>query len=137
MAKKKFGLGMAAVMFLAVGLVLAGCGASEEGDGYRIYFKVDNNTSQGITKVEFINGDTANDDVLTSHSVTLAKGDRSMEYRVWGFDIEYGSSTRRFGVKVTFEDGDTLFNWGSAGHESKVLVSVSSYYYMSFSNGNW
>jgi hypothetical protein len=127
-------LGVIAIgVVIAVGL--AGCGEAKEGDGYRIYFKVDNNTSQGITKVEFINGNTANDDVLTSHSVTLAKGDRSMEYRVWGFDIEYGSSTRRFGVKVTFEDGDTLFGTSFAGHESKILVSVS--YYMGFSNGNW
>jgi hypothetical protein len=144
-AKRFLGFGLPAVL-LALGLVasalltLAGCEVTEgSGDGYRINFKVDNNTSQEISKVEFINGDTQNDKVVGTIWSGVSAGKRSSEYRVYGFDIEYGSSTRRFGVKVTFEDNSTKFDWSYAGHESKVLVSVnSSYYnYMNFTSGNW
>jgi hypothetical protein len=136
MAKKKFGLGTLVIMFLVFGLFLAGCKVSEE-DGYRIRFKVDNNTSQAISKVEFINGDRQNDMTVFTNNITISAGNRSFEYDVSGFTVEYGSSTRRFGVKVTFADGTTRFNSSYAGHDQKVLVSVSSSYYMSFSSGNW
>jgi hypothetical protein len=138
MAKNKFGLGMLAVMFLA--LFLAGCKVVEgDGDGYKIRCKVDNNTSQSIEKVEFINGDKQNDKVVFSSSITISAGQRSFEYPVSGLTIEYGSSTRKFGVKVTFADATTKFDWSYAGHESKVLVSVNSTYsnWMGFSSGNW
>ncbi|MDR1231902.1 MAG: hypothetical protein LBK61_10950 [Spirochaetaceae bacterium] len=144
-AKRFLGFGLPVVL-LALGLVvsalltLAGCEVTEgSGDGYRINFKVDNYSSQEISKVEFINGDTQNDKVVGAYMLSLPVSQRSSEYRVYGFTIEYGSSTRRFGVKVTFADGTTRFASYYAGHESKILVSVgSSYYnYISFSTGNW
>jgi hypothetical protein len=142
MGAKRFFLFGLPVVLLALGLVvsalltLAGCVVSEEGDGYRMYFKVDNHTSKVIDQVEFINGDTANDKVVLTKVESIPVGQRSYEMEASGFDVEYGSSTRRFGVKVLFADKTTLFDWDAAGHKAKVLVGVYSNY-MSFSNGNW
>jgi hypothetical protein len=137
MANKKFW----PVMALAFGLVLAGCDSdsSDDGNSYTLKFRVDNNTSQAISKVEYINGDKQNDKALSTRVITIPVGDRSSEHSVSGFNIEYGSSTRKFGVKVTFADNTTVFNWSSAGHGQKILVSVSSSYsnYINFSAGNW
>ncbi|MDR2494389.1 MAG: hypothetical protein LBD24_04100 [Spirochaetaceae bacterium] len=142
----------AAVMAAVAGLLLAGCGAGILNDekGYLFKFKVDNNThlnggaGVAITEVAFINGDTRNDNVLLWSSETLLPGDdRSRQYTVRGFTIEYPtSSTRIYGVRITFEDDTKAFNWSYAGHENKVLVSVGhpSRYNDSgiiFSPGNW
>jgi hypothetical protein len=138
MANKKFWPGTLATV-MALGLVLAGCDSdsSDDGNSYTLKFRVDNNTSQAISKVEYINGDKQNDKVLSTRSTTIPAGERSSEHSVSGFNIEYGGSMRKFGVKVTFADNTTRFDWSSAGHGQKVLASVGSYYYISFSAGNW
>ena len=129
-----------AVMFIALafGFVLMGCDqdSDDDGDTYTFKFKVDNNTSQAISKVEYINGNTKNDEVLSTRMIAIATGDRSSEQSVSGFTVDYGSSTRRFGVKVTFANEDTQFASSYAGHGQKVLVSVYPSY-ISFSSGNW
>ena len=139
------------VAVLALVFVLAGCGEidSEGEDGYTFRFKVDNNTHlsggapKTINKVEFINGDTRNDDVLFWSSQPISPGgERSMQYTARGFTIEYTSGTRIFGVQVMFEDGTKVFKWSYAGHNEKILVSVNppDYYNasgISFSPGNW
>ena len=139
------------VAVLALVFVLAGCGEidSEGEDGYTLRFKVDNNTHlsggapKTINKVEFINGDTRNDDVLFWSSQPISPGgERSMQYTARGFTIEYTSGTRIFGVQVMFEDGTKVFKWSYAGHNEKILVSVNppDYYNasgISFSPGNW
>jgi hypothetical protein len=141
----------ALVIALAAALILAGCDGAynEEKDGYKFKFKVDNNTSlnggtpKPITKVEFINGNTRNDEVLSWSTATIEPGgERSMQYTVMGFTIERTSSTRIFGVQVTFDDETKAFNWSYAGHESKILVAVGhptihNQSGMSFSYGNW
>jgi hypothetical protein len=129
---------MALVGTLALVFTLLGCEmvTYSEKAGYMFRFRVDNNTSQDIKKVDFINGDHANDNWVGSDSSSVKPGERSREHIQNGFTIEYGSSRRKFGVRVTFEDGTTLFDWSSAGHETKILVSVyPSYIY--FSEGNW
>ena len=135
-------------------LALTGCNGITSGgeDGYTFKFKVDNNTHQSggtsktITKVEFINGDTRNDTVLSWSGQTIAPGGaRSMQHTVRGFTIEHTPSTRVYGVQVTFDDGTAFFKPGYAGHESKILVSVNhpTYYNpnnpsgISFSPGHW
>ncbi|MDR2759652.1 MAG: hypothetical protein LBB78_09765 [Spirochaetaceae bacterium] len=147
-AKKKLFRGITALVLLG-SLVLAGCGGvlSSDEEGYTFRFKVDNDTnltgaSKTISKVEFINGDRQNDKVLYWAAPTLAPGNRSMLYIVPGFTVEYDYSTRKCGVKVTFDDGTAIFGWGYFGHENKVLVTVDyslywDYYSVSFSLGNW
>jgi len=140
MANKKNFWGMLVVV-LVFGVVLIGCDGEAKSDGetYTFNFKVDNNTSDIITKVDFINGDTQNDRILRTVT-SIRAGERSMEYRVSGFTVDYGSSTRKYGIKVTYEDNSTAFAWSSAGHGSKILVSVNSnsyWYPISVSSGNW
>jgi hypothetical protein len=126
----------AAMLALAFALALTACDGNANDNGYKFKFKVDNNTSETITKLEFINGNTRNDKVLERWTVNLlANGDRSREYSVSGFTVEATSSKRYCGVKVTFADETTAFGYSTFGHENKVLVSVG--YYVSFSNGNW
>jgi hypothetical protein len=131
-----------ALAALAIVLALAGCDleAKDGEDGYTFRFRVDNNTAQNITKLEFINGDRQNDDVLSTRTLSLSSGDRSSEYRVSGFTIEYGDSRRKAGVKVTFADETAAFGWYAFGHENKVLVSATYYVgkiRIDFSEGNW
>jgi hypothetical protein len=153
MARKKLFRGIRTLMLIG-SLVLAGCDGiiNPEEDGYTFKFKVDNNTdlsggtAKTITKVEFINGDARNDTVLDWSSKTLDPGERSMQHTARGFTTEYTTSARIFGVQVTFDDDSKVFNWSSAGHGSKILVSVdhpgyyNGYYNQSgirFSPGNW
>jgi hypothetical protein len=106
---------------------------------------VDNDTNNGnppkaITRLEFINGDRQNDDVLSTKSLSLSPGDRSSEYRVSGFTVDYGNSRRKAGVKVTFADETIAFGWSAFGHENKGLVSAAYYkgsIRIGFSEGNW
>ena len=146
-----------AVLAAALALVLAGCGdlanagesANTEEDSYAFRFKVDNDTNQNggapktIKKVEFINGDRQNDNVVGLWTVTVEPGDRSsLEYTRSGFTVKHDDSRRKCGAKVTFEDDSTAFGWDAFGHNNKVLVSVNysfyvDYYYISFSVGNW
>jgi hypothetical protein len=135
--KTKLYFGMIVGMVLAVGLVLAGCdGNATEEEGYTFKFKVDNSYSSPITKIEFINGNTKNDKVVGSRTLNLVYGERSSEYKVSGFTVESGSRCV-FGVKVTFDNGNTTFNYGSAAHNAKILATVSSSSVISFSEGNW
>jgi hypothetical protein len=131
----------------------AGCGgiSAIPEDSYTFRFKVDNDTNlnggipKTIKKVEFINGDRQNDDLLHRTDETIGPGTgRSPEYRVSGFTVESDNSTRKCGVKVTFEDDTTVFGTDVFGHGNKILVTVKySYYYMypeyyiSFSLGSW
>ncbi|MDR2758341.1 MAG: hypothetical protein LBB78_03075 [Spirochaetaceae bacterium] len=126
------------VFVLVCGLAIAGCdGVMNTEKGYTFKFKVDNNTSQTITKLEFINGDTRNDNVLSSSSESVSPGKRSMQFIVSGFTVDdYDDGTRIFGVKATFEDGSNAFGWSYAGHEEKILASVYSYGVF-FRRGNW
>ncbi|MDR2815022.1 MAG: hypothetical protein LBB79_10280 [Prevotellaceae bacterium] len=139
---------------IAVGAAMvagaAGCNvADDEKDGYTLRFKVDNDTNLGdmptdIKKIEFINGDRQNDNVLRSIIQTLPPANRSMEYRVSGFTMkdECDSARHKCGVRITFEDDDAAFDWDAFGHGSKVLVSVDYFehyyegrYTISFSDG--
>ena len=145
------GAGIAVVVIVIIAITLAGCNGvvNPEENGYTFKFKVDNNTNQNggtpktISRVEFINGDTRNDDVRYSSGQSLNPGgERSMQYTALGFTIEYTSSTRIFGVQITFEDETKVFKWSYAGHNEKILVSVNppDYYNptgISFSPGNW
>jgi hypothetical protein len=155
MTKKRLFRGMGALILFCV-LVPAGCGGviDPEEDGYTFKFRVDNNTDYNgsagktITKVEFINGNTRNDDVLGWSGETLAPdGPRSRQHTVWGFTIERTSGARIFGVQVAFDDNSKVFAWNDAGHNEKILVEVypagyynSSYHsspWIRFSSGNW
>jgi hypothetical protein len=74
------------------------------------------------------------------HRTRVINGDRSLEIKVSGFTVEYTSSTRIFGVAVTFDDGTTVFGSSYASHESKILVTVNpstAWRSMSFSEGHW
>jgi hypothetical protein len=119
----------------------AGCNGVDDGNsGYTFKFKVDNDTNLDtdmpklITKVEFINGDRQNDNVLSQTLQAIAPGTRSAEYYVHGFRVEddHDAARRKCGVRVTFEDGATLFGWDAFGHGSKVLVSVEYDYYLEY-----
>jgi hypothetical protein len=122
-------------------------GIDGEEDSYTFRFKVDNDTNltgglKTIKKVEFINGDRQNDKVVGSWIVSIEPATRSSEYVHSGFTVEYDNSTRKCGVRITFEDNTTVFGWSAFGHRNKVLVTVkySSYgnpYYITFSLGNW
>jgi hypothetical protein len=147
MKEKKLFLGIRVLMLLS-SLVLAGCGdvLGNTGDGYTFKFKVDNDTNlnggspKTINKVEFINGDRQNDNVLYSTTQALLPGSRSTLYIVSGFTVEYSYSTHKCGVKVTFDDGTTAFGWSYFGHENKVLVTAAYSWgkiKISFSLGNW
>jgi hypothetical protein len=137
MKKVLFGV----TVLLLSALVLTSCGMTTDNDnGYKFKFKVDNNTTQTITKLEFINGNTSNDKVLYYTAREILPGKRSDEYTQSGFTVEAGSSTRYCGVKITFDDGSTVFGYDAFGHENKILVAVENNWrgdYISFSNGNW
>jgi hypothetical protein len=138
MAKKGFLLGMLA-MVLVFGLVSTGCDISTsdaDGDGYTFKVKVDNYSNSTITKLEFINGNTQNDTVLKTASLSLTSGSRSSEYSVSGFTVEAGSTTHYCGVKVTFSGGTSRFGYTTAGHGSKLLLRMTDSV-GSFSEGNW
>jgi hypothetical protein len=134
---------------LAAGL--GGCGGVLIGDaGYTFKFKVDNDTNlsgfpKNIREVAFINGYRQNDDMLFWITQTIMPGPpRTTEQRVPGFTVEdeFDSARRKCGVRVTFDDGTVTFGWGSFGHNSKVLITVSYNYYYSryivgFSEENW
>lgn len=134
-----------AIAVLAAGF--GGCTVLTGDEGYTFGFKVDNDTNLSsrpkiIKKIEFINGDRQNDDVLYWTTQTIVPGVRTTEQRIPGFTIEdeLDSARRKCGVRITFEDETVAFNWYSFGHDSKVLVTVSYYssrYIIGFSRGNW
>jgi hypothetical protein len=134
MKRKRFFAGTLAVV-LAFSLAVIGCETDPEDDGYMFKFKVDNNTSATITKVEFINGNTQNDKVVGS-TLNITANNRSTEHSLSGFTVEAGSSRRYCGVKVTYSGGSTKFSYSSYGHQSKILVSVGDNS-ITFSEGNW
>jgi hypothetical protein len=126
-------------LLLAFALLLAGCNGSSVEKGYTFRFKVDNDTNlnggipKTIAKIEFINGDRQNDRVLEWDTQPVAPGERSAEYRVSGFTVEYDYSTCKGGVRVTFDDETSTFNWDAFGHGNRILVTVSS----DFRNGDF
>ena len=137
--KKKTNSKNRLTLLLTFALALAGCNGSEVEKGYTFRFRVDNDTNlnggipKTIARVEFINGDRQNDRVLEWATQPVAPGERSAEYRVSGFSVKYDYSTRKGGVRVTFDDETTAFSWDAFGHGNRVLVTVSS----EFRNGDY
>jgi hypothetical protein len=141
----------AALTGALIAISLTGCTVDEDvKSGYIFRFKVDNDTNLNggtpstIKRLEFINGDRQNDYLLYELSQSLPPERRSAEHRVSGFTVkdELDAARRKCGVKVTFEDGATVFGWSAFGHGNKILVSVyydryEGVYALSFSDGNW
>jgi hypothetical protein len=149
MTAKRYHWGIVAV---ALAFVFSGCDEAVSSEiGYLFRFKVDNNTNLNgnspntIIGLVFINGDRQNDDEVgrMNSTTVVPAGERSREYRYSGFTVGYTRDTSKhiFGVKITFADGTTAFDWSSAGHEAKILVSVDYDYWgnirIGFSSGNW
>ena len=141
---KKSWLAWLGIAALAFGIILSGCdgisSTTTDDESYLFKFRVDNYTSETITKIEFINGDLPNDKVLSWTVYSLAPGARSSERRVSGFTIEHGENKCIYGVKVTYTNDPTDFGfaWDSAEHESKITVSIyETSPYIRFSPGNW
>jgi hypothetical protein len=124
-------------------MTLAACKIhNSSADSYTFKFRIQcNTTSQGIKRVDFINGSRQDAQLLDWETDALTNGEMSDEYVVSGFTGQYGGANKHiYGVLVTFDDGETVFNWSTATHQSEVLVTV--YYYRSsyridFSQGNW
>jgi hypothetical protein len=140
---KWYVVGMA-VLALVFALELSGCGEPDGAgdDSYTFKFRVDNNSSKTITKIEFFNGSNKSNRVLDKVSaLNLANGEMSNEYKVSGFTEEYEENKRLCGVMVTFEDESTVFGYWNSTHESKILVTAKySYwegYHIDFSAGQW
>jgi hypothetical protein len=139
--EKRFFVGLLALVFA---LALTGCDGEwiTSAIGYTFRFRVYNNSSAIITKVDFINGSNRNGFVLRSPSgIRLTNGELSDEYRVSGFTEEYGTNERFCGVIVTYADGTDSFAYWHSGHESKILVTATDDYWsgrkLAFSSGNW
>jgi hypothetical protein len=141
MTNKKFWLVGILVMVLVFSFVLIGCDLFD--DSYTFEFKVNNNViaseASYITKIEFFNGSNENAKILQTENVNLPGKQMSSAYKVSGFTEKDGDERRFFGVKVTFIGGDTIFNYSSRADNSKIIVDVSNFLWltMSFSNGNW
>jgi hypothetical protein len=137
---------LAVIPALLFTFLLASCHIKSDSDYYTVKFKIQNNSSLNITRVDFINGSNTNAEVLDSETDELVPNARSDEYKVFGFTESDGSDDKHYcGILVTFdnEDNETLFNWSSASSDSKVLVTVTGTDWpflrsnMTFSEGDW
>ena len=135
MTNKKIWFGIVA-MTLLFGLFLTRCGDVTIDNSYTFEFKVQSRSSKSITKIEFINGSSRNERVLRTETISLSTNEMSRAFKVLGFTEEHGDAQRLFGINVTFDDETTLFNWGTAGHENKIFVTVWNNW-ISFSAENW
>jgi hypothetical protein len=120
------GIRLAGFLFV---LALAGCDGVSVGGGesYTFRFKVQNNTRETITQIEFLNG--TNRDALVLRRIpnqTLGPNELSIQYRVPGFSQEYGINERYCAVILTYSDGTDAFRYGHFGPESKIEVISSN-----------
>ena len=133
MANKKIWLGI-----LVFCLFLAGCNDIVDGGDYTFEFKVQNNWSTPLIKVEFINGSNQSSPVLRTETLNISSGEMSGVYKVSGFSEKDGSGKRIYFVKLTYEGGTTQFVWGSRKDNSKLLVYNSQYVSnLSVTDGTW
>jgi hypothetical protein len=125
MKNKKFFFGIL-IIVLVFGIFLTGCGEIENsGGGYTFEFKVesDRDNTITITKVEFINGSSSDGQVLKTVTVQIGPGEWSDLYIVSGFTKkEKEENERIFGVKVTYDGGDSQFIWATENDKVKVRV---------------
>jgi hypothetical protein len=138
MWKKYFPL----IPLLALSLTLAACKIhNSSADSYTFKFRIQCNTTEDIKRVDFINGSRQDAPTLDWETDTLSNGEMSDEYEVSGFTEQYGGDNKHiYGVLITLDDDSTVFDWSTATHQSKVLVTVYSYgysYKIKFSQGVW
>jgi hypothetical protein len=132
-----FMMGILALV-LVFGLVLTGCDITinEDVTTYDFKFKIDNNTSYTITKVEFFNGNSSSSSLLKGFTGTQSPGTRSEELAVSGFTAVSGASTHYCGVKITLSNATSAFGYSSYSNGSKIVVTVGSSG-LNFSSGTW
>jgi hypothetical protein len=139
----KRNMAMAGMSVFVLAFALAGCGGitTDDPGSYTFRFKVENNYTEYITKVEFFNGPNANVPILwTVSSMNLGNGQLSNEYTVFGFTDKYGTDERYCGVRVTYDGGAKVFGYGNFGPESKIMVTLYNSWgqvKMSLGKGTW
>jgi hypothetical protein len=140
MVNKRFWLGIL-VIVLVFGFLLTGCEMEDLSGSYTFEFKVKYDygwTSNYITMIEIFNGSSVNATKLATEDVNIALGSMSTVYTVSGFSEKDGSDKRIFGIKITYNNGDTHFNWSSWKNKGKILVKTSNFWdSSSFEEGNW
>jgi hypothetical protein len=139
MAKKIVSIGMLVMVF---GLMVVGCDNLTSNSGYTFEFRVANPylggwTKGTITKIEFINGANKGDQVLETDEVNIAEQEMSKIYKVSGFTDKYEDDYHIFGIKLTFDDGETMFNWSSAVNGAKIKATILALTGLNFSIGDW
>jgi len=92
-----------------------------------------------LTKITFINGSNRDAPVLEVHDVYIEQYEMSDTYKVSGFSNKESTNKYLFGILLTFDDGETMFDWSSEVSGSKVLaiIRAAARWDMDFSLGSW
>ena len=141
MANKKTVLGLLA-MVLLFGMIIFGCenDLTSNNSGYTFEFKLQNVSGSPVTKIEFINGSSLTDSVLTTETIYLGSGEMTNVYRVSGFTKRHESNKNIYCVRLTWDYYGTEvtgFNWYSATDRSKILILTGMPGSFSFTTGGW
>jgi len=142
MANKKNWLGMLIIVLVLVfGMSVVGCDdLGDENEGYAFEFKVESynyTVMPPMVNIEFFNGSTVNSSIISKQAIYINVGDLSDVIKVSGFTEKHEDKKNIYGVRITYEDGQTHFRWGSAENKSKIIVYGNSFAGLIFRNGEW